>query len=91
MLFNFVAKHPTLTVITSGEFVVDRLLSGASAEAISRKVGTAVTRWLIREQALISTEKREYTTKSRFEVVRVELLKIWVFWDVATCHCVNNS
>jgi hypothetical protein len=49
MLFNFVAKHPTLTVIMSGEFVADRLLSGASAEAISREVETAVTHWLIIE------------------------------------------
>jgi hypothetical protein len=44
-----------------------------------------------RGQGLISRGKIEYTTKARLEVATVELLKIQVFWDVATCHCVNNS
>jgi len=49
MLFNFVAKPFTVTVIMSGEFVAYRLLAGAIAEVVSGEVGTTVTQWLITE------------------------------------------
>jgi hypothetical protein len=53
MAYNFVAKEPTLTAITSGEFFAKRLSSISNADAyldgqrFIKEVETVVTPWLI--------------------------------------------